>query len=58
MSALTWDQFKDKIDNQLKEHGEDGSIEIWFIDISYPEMDYGSEVQIDSNGSPSRLSVS
>ena len=36
MAALTWNAFKESIDNQLKEAGQSEDIAIWYIDISFP----------------------
>jgi hypothetical protein len=33
---MTWDEFKSAVDKSLAEQGADGSIEIWYIDASYP----------------------
>lgn len=34
---MTWDEFKALVDKTLAEQGKDGSEEIWYIDLSYPE---------------------
>ena len=39
MSGMTWNEFKDAIDNKLKKRGIDGNEGIWFIDISFPSKD-------------------
>ena len=36
---MTWNEFKKLVDTQLDELGKDGNIEIWFIDISFPDAD-------------------
>lgn len=36
---MTWDEFKRAIDQQLEEKGIDGDIEIWYIDVAYPNDD-------------------
>jgi hypothetical protein len=37
---MTWDEFKSVVDKALAEQGADGSIEIWYIDTSYPDIRY------------------
>jgi len=39
MAKMTWKEFKDAIDKELKEKGIDESTEIWYIDISFPNKD-------------------
>lgn len=37
METLTWDKFKELVDKKLEELGEDGSIEIYYIDVNKPD---------------------
>lgn len=36
---MTWDEFKTAIDRQLSIRDLDGSVSVWYIDVSYPEVD-------------------
>lgn len=36
---LTWRQFKELVDTQLKEMRQSEDIKIWYIDISFPDKD-------------------
>jgi hypothetical protein len=38
MSIMTWKQFRDYVDSQLKEKGIDENTEIQYIDFSWPDM--------------------
>lgn len=39
MATMTWKEFKDAVDKQMKEKGIDENTEIDFIDISMPDKD-------------------
>ena len=39
MTSMTWKEFKDAVDKELKENGIDENTEIWYIDISFPNKD-------------------
>lgn len=54
---MTWDEFKQSVDKQLAEKRVDGSIELWYIDISYPQQ---VEIMIDKldEGDIGTLSIS
>lgn len=41
---MTWDEFKQSVDKQLAEKQMDGSIDLWYIDISNPQQ---VEIMID-----------
>lgn len=48
--SMTWKEFKEYVDRELYEAGKDGSIPIWYIDISYPgkETEYNCpEIYLD-----------
>lgn len=39
MDQITWKEFKEIIDEQLKEKGISEDTEIWYIDISFPRKE-------------------
>ena len=50
---MTWDEFKDFVDKELQKQGIKGSIEIDYIDIRTPNVNYDvscPEVGIDEYG--------
>lgn len=34
---MTWDEFKRHVDLRLAAEGHDGSVDIWYIDVGFPE---------------------
>lgn len=44
---MTWDDFKNDIDQQLIELGKDGSIELSHVDVLLPELGYYVKVSED-----------
>lgn len=39
MTRMTWQQFKAWVDAQLAEQGISEDVTIWYIDISFPEVE-------------------
>jgi len=37
---MTWKEFKDYVDNELKEKGQSEDIELDYIDCSHPSFEY------------------
>ena len=37
--SMTWNEFKNQMDSDLKKEGKTGDEEIWYIDITYPHAD-------------------
>jgi hypothetical protein len=35
--VMTWKEFKEEVDRQLAAQGKDENIDIWYIDISFPD---------------------
>lgn len=44
---MTWNDFKNDIDQQLIELGKDGSIELSHVDVLLPELGYYVKVNED-----------
>jgi len=42
MLNMTWNDFKEYVDDALAKAGVDGSIEIEYFDFSYPSLDYAA----------------
>lgn len=34
---MSWDEFKKLVDEKLAQAGRDGSIEVWYIDVVFPD---------------------
>jgi predicted nucleic acid-binding protein len=47
MADLTWKEFKEKIDKQLKEKNISEDTRIQYIDISFPRKDEDIEIRYD-----------
>ena len=43
---LTWKQFKEVIDKQMKDKGISEDTEIHYIDISFPQLEGMNEVEV------------
>jgi hypothetical protein len=46
---MTWKKLKELIDKQLAELGADENVDIWFIDISFPDEHTTPEIRIDKD---------
>lgn len=45
---MTWNEFKELVDEALLKKGYDGDVGIWYIDVSYPEkhrLEVGLEIE-------------
>jgi len=50
---MTWDQFKERIDKTLKEHGRDGSIKLEYVRFwqsSQDELEILVGKEVDADG--------
>lgn len=55
--GMTWDEFKKKIDELLADADKDGSVRVWYIDVTYPternldqlSFDVAGEMSISTN---------
>ena len=36
---MTWKEFKEAVDKAIEDAGATDEISIWFIDVSYPDID-------------------
>lgn len=52
---MTWNEFKAEVDRVLAEEGRLGEIEVWYIDITYPDT---KNLEIRFDEIDSRLVIS
>lgn len=46
---MNWNEFKTVVDEKLAEKGLDGSEEIWYIDVGWPDADVVEVCQDKTN---------